>query len=87
MQPCWEACTQRSLFGAYLEIYWKALGGHQLYKKLNKKAASLHSLIADGKYRATSLGRNKWKKPIGSQASLQTNCNKEGFNAAAKFLH
>ena len=50
---------------------------------INKKAASLHSLIADGKYRATSLGRNTWKKLIGSQASLQTNCNKEGFNAAA----
>ena len=50
---------------------------------INKKAASLHSLIADGKYRATSLGRNTWKKLIGSQASLQANCNKEGFNAAS----
>ena len=50
---------------------------------INKKAASLHSLIADGKYRATSLGRNTWKKLIGSQASLQTNCNKEGFNVAS----
>ena len=50
---------------------------------INKKAASLHSLIADGKYRATSLGRNTWKKLIGSQASLQTGCNKEGFNAAS----
>ena len=47
---------------------------------INKKAASLHSLIADGKYRATSLGRNTWKKLIGSQASLQSNCNKGGFN-------
>ena len=52
---------------------------------INKKAASLHSLIADGKYRATSLGRNTWKKLIGSQASLQANCNKEGFNAATKY--
>ena len=50
---------------------------------INKKAASLHSLIADGKYRTTSLGRNTWKKLIGSQASLQTGCNKEGFNAAS----
>ena len=48
---------------------------------INKKANSLYSLIADGKYRATSLGRNTWKKLIGSQASLQVNCNKEGFNA------
>ena len=48
---------------------------------INKKADSLYSLIADGKYRATSLGRDMWKKLIGSQASLQYNCNKEGFNA------
>jgi len=40
-------------------------------------------LIADGRYRATSLGRNTWKKLIGSQAFLQTNCNKEGFNAVS----
>ncbi len=48
---------------------------------INKQANSLYSLIADGKYRATLLGRNTWKTLIGSQASLQTNCNKEGFNA------
>ena len=48
---------------------------------INKQANSLYSLIADGQYRATSLGRNKWKTLIGSQASLQNNCNKEGFNA------
>ena len=47
----------------------------------NKQAPSLYSLIADGNYRATSLGRDTWKKLIGSQASLQLNCNKEGFNA------
>ncbi|XP_078351800.1 putative skeletal organic matrix protein 5 isoform X2 [Oculina patagonica] len=49
---------------------------------INKQANSLYSLIADGQYRSTSLGRNTWKTLIGSQASLQTNCNKEGFNAA-----
>ena len=48
---------------------------------INHQAKSLYSLIADGKYRATSLGRNTWKKLIGSRASLQLNCNKEGFNA------
>ena len=47
---------------------------------INKQAESLYSLIADGKYRATSLGRNTWKTLIGSQASLQLNCNNEGFN-------
>ena len=43
-------------------------------------ASSLHSLIADGSYRQTHLGRNKWKSLI-SGSSLQLNCNREGFNA------
>ena len=34
---------------------------------INKAADSLYSLIADGQYRATSLGRDKWKTLIGSQ--------------------
>ena len=42
-------------------------------------ASSLYSLIADGEYRQTNLGRNKWKWLI-SGSSLQYNCNKEGFN-------
>ena len=50
---------------------------------INKQANSLYSLIADGQYRATSLGRNTWKTLIGSQASLQLNCNREGFNAVS----
>ena len=47
---------------------------------IQQSANSLYALIADGTYRAVSLGRNKWKSLIGPQASLQTNCNKEGFN-------
>ena len=43
---------------------------------INKQADSLHSLITDGKYRNTSVGRNTWKLLIGSQVSLQPNCNK-----------
>ena len=55
--------------------------GHQInFIVMSKHASSLYSLIADGQYRATSLGRNTWKSLIGSQASLQLNCNKEGFN-------
>ena len=49
--------------------------------EITKGASSLYSLIADGQYRSTSLGRDKWKSLIGSEASLQYNCNKEGFNA------
>ena len=48
---------------------------------INKQANSLYSLIADGEYRSTSLGRSTWKTLIGSEASIQLNCNREGFNA------
>ena len=37
---------------------------------INKQANSLYSLIADGQYRSTSLGRDKWLSLIGSKASL-----------------
>ena len=47
----------------------------------NQTATSLHSLISDGAFRATSLGRHSWKALIGPQGSLQRNCNREGFNA------
>ena len=50
---------------------------------IDKLADSLYSLIADGQYRSTSLGRDTWKTLIGSEASLQLNCNKEGFNAVS----
>ena len=52
---------------------------------VNKQANSLYSLIADGKYRKTSLGRKTWKSLIGFNASLQYNCNKEGFNARSNW--
>ena len=48
---------------------------------INMTACSLYSLIADGKYRPTSLNRDKWKSLLPSRASLQSNCNREGFNA------
>ena len=53
---------------------------------INKQANSLYSLIADGQYRSTSLGRDTWKSLIGSEASLQLNCDKEGFNAVCSNL-
>ena len=56
--------------------------GHQInFLVINKNANSLFSLISDGRYRATPLGRNTWKTLIAFEASLQTNCNREGFNA------
>nr|XP_058965733.1 uncharacterized protein LOC131792381 [Pocillopora verrucosa] len=47
---------------------------------INKKADSLYSLIADGQYRPTSLGRDTWRSLIGPKASTQIYCNREGFN-------
>ena len=53
------------------------------FVSVDKEACSLYSLIADGQYRATSLGRDTWKSLIEPAASLQSNCSKEGFNAVA----
>ena len=63
------------------------ISGQLRFIVINKQANSLHSLIADGIWRATSLGRNEWKKLIGAQGSLQLNCNKEGFNAVGTAIH
>ena len=57
------------------------IGEQPNFVVLDKQADSLFSLIANRQYGATSLGRNIWKTLIGSEASLQRNCNKEGFNA------
>ena len=76
-----------------LPTYWntsftKICLGMKIGQRINfivikKQANSLYSLIADGQYRATSLGRSTWKTLIGSEASLQLHCNKEGFNAVS----
>ena len=58
--------------------------GHQLrFFTINKSASSLYSLIVYGQYRATSLGRNKRKTLIGSQASLQNNVTRKGSMLSA----
>jgi len=44
-------------------------------------AASLYELLRSGAYVPTSLGRAAWKGLVGA-ASLQPNCNAEGFNVA-----
>ena len=55
------------------------VGNDLKFVSISYPASSLYDLIADGKYRATRLGRQKWKSLI-SGSSLQRNCNKEGFN-------
>ncbi|KAL9965919.1 hypothetical protein ACROYT_G029786 [Oculina patagonica] len=57
------------------------IGQQNRFIAINMTANSLYSLIADGKYRATSLGRDTWKTLIGSEAFLQAKCSKEGFSA------
>ena len=57
------------------------------FLSISKNGTSLYSLIADGQHRPTSLGRDMWKTLIGPEASLQINCNKEGFNAVGHRHH
>ena len=65
--------------------------GMKIGQKINflttdKAADSLYSLIADGEDRGTtSLDRGAWKSLLGSEASLQPNCNKEGFNVLGDY--
>ena len=63
------------------------IGHQQKFIPVEKEANSLYSLISDGKYRRTSLGRNTWKSLIGTQASLQRECNKERFNVMTSVAH
>ena len=58
------------------------LGDTTNWIKLSYTADSLHSVMADGVYKPTSIGRNTWKSLL-SDSSLQTECYKEGFNSHA----
>ena len=69
----WETPLSRICLGM-------TVAGKTNYLAINYTADSLYALIADGQYRATTLGRDAWKALI-SDSSLQVNCNKEGFNA------
>ena len=42
-------------------------------------ASSLYSLIADGQYRSTRIGKSKWRSLLPT-SSLQRNCNKVSIN-------
>ena len=64
------------------------VNGQRNFVVIKKRASSLYSLIADGEHRDTFLGRDKWKTLIGAEASLQINCNQEGFNSVgASHVH
>ena len=84
-EESWIIGISQSLIGGSGYFYRDTNKPQFAFVISNKQADSLHSLIADGRYRATSLGREKWKELIGSQGSLQYNCNKEGFNVVCSW--
>ena len=49
----------------------------------NYTTNSLHSVIEDGTFKRTTVGKETWKSLINS-SSLQKNCNQEGFNIVTK---
>ena len=46
---------------------------------INHQASSLFNVIADGIFRNTTVGKNRWLSLMDG-SRLQKNCNKEGFN-------
>ena len=47
---------------------------------------TLYSLIGNGRYRPTGVGRSTWLSAVPGSA-IQANCNREGFNAVADYSH
>ena len=54
------------------------------YLALPQAGSSLFALVSPGTYTATNVGRLAWKSLI-ANSSLQSNCNKEGFNTGSQF--
>ena len=54
-------------------------GGQLRAFSFSYPASSLYHLIANGYYRQTHISRLRWKQLIRG-SSLQSNCNKQGFN-------
>ena len=53
---------------------------------ISLKATSLYSLIADGKYRSTSIGKTTWRSLL-QQSSLQAHCNRVSKQTHGNVLH
>lgn len=56
------------------------INGYNRFLVIDRQADSLYSLIADGEFRSTSVGRASWITISGNLAHLQPYCGKEGFN-------
>ena len=79
MPSYWNTSFSKICLGIKINIT-----GNISFAVIDRQAHSLHSLIADGKKRKTSLGRDAWKALIRSRGSLQKYCNVEGFNVKGK---
>ena len=55
------------------------VNGATKWMTLHYIANSLHSVIEDGTFKKTTVGKEAWKSLIDG-SSLQENCNEEGFN-------
>ena len=53
--------------------------------QVSHNATSLYSVIADGSYRETNVGRAEWMSLI-NDAKLDSTCQKEGFNVQCNKL-
>ena len=53
--------------------------------QVSHNATSLYSVIADGSYRETNVGRAEWMSLI-NDAELDSECQKEGFNVQCNKL-
>ncbi|HIE72356.1 MAG TPA: hypothetical protein EYP98_20535, partial [Planctomycetes bacterium] len=63
------------------------VGNDLRWMSFERTANSLHSQIADGVYRSIAgTSRNNWKGLI-SNSSLQSNCNRIGFNNYHEYAH
>ena len=74
-RPSYRLIGTHRLTRSVLE--WRSVSSSSLLSSTIKPDPCIHwSQMVN-----TELGRDTWKKLIGSRASLQPNCNKEGFNA------
>jgi hypothetical protein len=59
------------------------VNGETKWVSFDYKASSLYSVIKEGTFKSTNLGKKAWISLIDGSA-LQENCNREGFNVVAE---
>ena len=51
------------------------IAGATRWITISYNAPSLYSVLVDGRYRATNIGKRRWRSLL-PESSMQTNCNK-----------